>query len=222
MPRFFAWRRSGLLYLAFCLAGLAAGLWPDAIYPSRADVPAAPLPVLQALAVAQVAFFLLAGPLVLWSLRAASPRRYWPRAAATLATYLLVAVPFYVAGAYLADATPADAVRTAVYIVCLLPLCGAAGVWLSGGSGARAATLVFLLVAAIGLPAGCYIAREFLAAVAPAEWLRQLAPATFAWQTAASRGGSLLPSPAWAALVWPAAGAAGILLRALIPHRTGG
>ena len=220
MSGFFAWRRSSLVYLAFCLAGLAAGLWPEAIYPSRVDVRAAPLPVLKTLAVAQVAFFLLAGPLVLWSLHAASPKRYWPRAAATLAAYLLAAAPFYVVGAYLADATPVDAVRTCVYIVCLMPAVAAAGVWLSAGGAARAVVLVGMPAVAIGLPAAYYMALEFLPAVGRAEWIRLLAPATFAWRTAASRGGSLLPSPAWAVLVWPAAGAAGIFLRLLIPHRT--
>ena len=60
------WRPVGVIYLLVCLAGLGAGFWPDVIYPSPPDFHPAPLPVLQTLAVAQVGFFLLIYPIILF------------------------------------------------------------------------------------------------------------------------------------------------------------
>ena len=57
------WRTGGVWYLAVCVLGLAAGLWPDAVYP-REGVVAAPLPTLHTLAAAQVAYFLLIRPVL--------------------------------------------------------------------------------------------------------------------------------------------------------------
>jgi hypothetical protein len=72
--------------------------------------------------------------------------------------------------------------------------------------------LAMLVLAA--LPAVWYIWREFLGAM-PADWLWDLAPATFTWQTAASRTPALIPTPAWPPAVWLAAAAAVWTLAAL-------
>ncbi|MCD6304470.1 MAG: hypothetical protein J7M21_05860, partial [Planctomycetes bacterium] len=95
-----AWRPAGLLYLAACLAGLAVGLWPQSIWPSRAEVPAAPLPTLAALAVAQVLFILLAHPIVLLPRSEAGIRPgFWTGAVAESLAWLLVTLPLYAAAA---------------------------------------------------------------------------------------------------------------------------
>lgn len=211
-----SWRPGGVIYLVLCLAGLAAGLWPDAIYPSRLDVRPAPLPVLQTLALAQVAFVLLVLPL----LAAGEHERskgddYIARMCLASAVYLLVAAPFYVAAIVLADATGTDVARTVLCVASLMPLAWAAGAWLRGSAG-RSVTLLVLLLAALGLPAAYYIAIEFLQAVGSAEWLWRLAPATFAWDNAASQGASLLPRPLWAVCVWPVVAAGAGLLRVMV------
>ena len=209
-----AWRPGGVIYLVLCLAGLAAGLWPDAIYPSRLNVRPAPLPVLQTLALAQVAFVLLAGPLLAAGERSRGSA-YVARTCLASAVYLLVTASFYAAAVVLADATVTDVARTALCVASLMPLGWAAGAWLRGGAGRSGALLVLLLVA-LGLPAAYYIAIEFLQAVGSAEWLWRLAPATFAWDNAASQGASLLPRPLWAVCVWPVVAAGAGLLRVMV------
>jgi len=198
-----AWRPAGLLYLAACLAGLAAGLYPEAIYPSRRDVVPAPLPALQALATAQVLFILIVHPLIV--LRRADfgrIRRYGPETIVESVTWLIATVPLYVAAAYLADATATDVLRTVLYVACLWPVAWAAGAILRRCRAARAPLLLLLLIVAAG-PALFYVLREFMP-LYPSDWLWQAAPATAAWDAAASRAPNPFPQPLWSLLLWPA------------------
>ena len=55
-----------------------------------------------------------------------STRAFWAETTVESGVYLLLAVPFYAAGAYLADATATDAVRTGLFFASLLPLAWAA------------------------------------------------------------------------------------------------
>lgn len=219
------WRGGAAIYLAVLAGAMAIGLWPASIYPSRDAFPPAGLPVLQMLAVGQVGFVLLIYPLILLARR----RRegMWTHlpvwCAATMvvesAWMLAAAAPFYVAGAYLADATTVDAVRTAGYVALVFPVAWSAQGWLAGGPASRSCGLVAMLIAAIGLPAAYYISREFFG-VAPqggGDWLLRLGPGTFAWATARSRQGSWFPRPLWAALVWPTIATAAAVGRALLP-----
>ncbi len=202
-----AWRPAGVLYLAFCLAGLAVGLWPEAVFVSR-GIQAAPLPVLRILAVAQIAFALLVWPLVvLRRAQQGATMRYWAGAIVETGVFLLVAVPFYIAAAYFADAVAADVVRTAVYVACVWIFSLAAGAHLAGGRGGSIVMMLVLVSAALGLPAAHYIALEF-GTVSSVALLGRISPATFAWTVSASRGASWRPEPLWAAIIWPAAGAA--------------
>ena len=211
-----AWRPAGLGYLAVCLAALLVGLYPQAVYPSRSDVTAAPLPTLHALATAQALFILLVHPLVLLRrFERGFGRRYWAETVAESLTWLIATAPFYVAAAWLGDATPADVARTAVFLLCLWPVAWSAGALLRTRPAARPAVVLGLLVIA-ALPGAYYIAREFLRVYA-ADWLWDLAPATFAWQVATARAGSAVPRPLWALLAWPALAAGLASLSA--PHR---
>lgn len=204
-PLSFFWRAGGLGYLAMLLAGLAAGLWPAAIYPQRGDISAAPLPTLQTLAEAQLAFILIVQPLLVMWRADRSPAGVSSAALMWESVLLLgIAAPFYAGAAWLADATAADVARTAFYVLCCWPMGWAMAYHLRPG-GARSAAIVLLAMVAIGLPALYYLAREFLLPGGPAEkllWLWQIAPATFAWDVAASRTASWLPQPLWAGVVW--------------------
>ena len=215
-----AWRPAGVLYLCFLLAGLATGLWHDAIFPSGYSLQAAPLPVLQSLAVAQVAFVLLAYPMVLLGRSrrppGASARTFWAETIVESGVYLVLAVPFYAVGAYLADATATDAVRTGVYSAGLLPLAWAAGAHFADRRRGASAVVLLLAIAALGLPAACYIALEFFPS-GSGRWVRELAPATFAWRTAAARQGWLLPWPRWPWLIWPAVAIVAISANLMVP-----
>jgi hypothetical protein len=196
-----AWRPAGLVYLAVCLAALLVGLHPQAIYPSRTEVQAAPLPALQALATAQVLFLLLVHPLiVLRRSERDAIRRYWAETLVESLTWLAVTVPFYAAAAWLADATATDVIRTLVCLLLLWPLTWSAGSILRAGKAARPAVILLMLIVA-ALPAAYYITREFLG-VFPSDWLWDLAPATFIWQAAASRAGGVVPTPLWPLVLW--------------------
>ena len=211
------WQPAGVIYLAVLLVAMAAGLWHEAIYPPREALQPAPLPTLQTLAVGQVAFFLLIYPLILLRRISRQPIRHkWARRVIETAGLFAVTVPFYLAAAYLADAVASDVVRVAIYMACLVPLSCVAGSLLAR---ARVAPVVLLgmLIVAMGLPAACYLAREFFAA-RPGFWGWQLCPASFAWELARARGGQCLPSPAWAVLVWPGVAAGAALLGALLGH----
>jgi len=227
-----AWRAGGLLYLGACLLGLAAGLWPDAIHPPVTEPRAAPLPTLQCLAVAQAAFILLVHPLILQArlgcgAAGAQPGSrppadragdggYWLRCAVETGMFLLVTAPFYAAAAWVSDAGAKDVVRAVLYVVLLWPVAWTGGLYLARGAG-RSAAFVVLLLAALGLPAGWYIAEEFLPQWR-ADWLWQLGPLTGAWDVAASRRASWFPGPLWASMPWPAIALGGALLRLLLPH----
>jgi hypothetical protein len=241
------WQGAGLWYLGFCLAGVAAGLWPEAILPSKAGPRPLPLPTLQALAVAQAAFFLLVYPFAIFRRCQKRQEKFAVRSSkfegrndeeASLpfprTTYfelrtffcifgetvvlLMVSAPFYYASAYLADAVVVDALRAVLSVACLVPLSWSAAAWLCRGGVWRAAAGVLLLVAALGLPAATYIAAETL----KPEWadgLWRFSPATWLWQNCDSRLVSLLPRPLWPGVSYLAVAAVMFLLTLLIPRK---
>jgi len=200
------------------LVGLAAGLWPEAIFPPSGGPSPAPLPVLQSLAVAQVAFALLIYPLVLLcraEAPVASPAGYWRSVVLESLVFLLLALPFYIPAAFLADAVAGDAVRTAASVASVFPLAWAAGAHFAAHRRARSAVLLGLVLIALGMPAAYYVALEFFpsgAAATPGN----LSPLVFAWRTAAARLPGLLPRPLWAWLVWPAAAICLLLAMAML------
>ncbi|MHC4983961.1 MAG: hypothetical protein ACYTF6_12450 [Planctomycetota bacterium] len=205
------YRPAGALYLAFCLAALAAGLWPEAVLVSPA-----PLRPLHALAVAQLTFGLLVQPLVvLWRAQRGAVRRYWPAAIAEWCVYLFLAVPFYVAAAYIADAVAVDVVRVAIYVACVWTLPLTAGAHFAARRPGKGLVVLVLTLAALALPAAHYVALEF---VTPgcARFFARLSPATFAWTTSAARGACWYPRPLWAAFAWPAVAAVGLCLGMLV------
>ena len=171
------WRPVGVLYLAVLLAGLAAGLWPRTLWPELTHSTAAPLPTLQTLATAQLMFFLVIYPMVLirrfggeGAPDAQGPAAsYWRTVPAESALLMLLAVPLIIPAAFLANATVTDVIRHVICLAAFWPL-----VWLAGAHFARrrrGAWLVTggLLLIALGAPAACYIATEFLTPAA-ANW----------------------------------------------------
>lgn len=211
------WRGAGGGYLIVCLAGVAVGLWPHIAFGSQKPPAAAPLPTLRTLAVAQVGFILLVYPLVTLARAQRAPLGgYWPTVLAESALLLVVGVPFYLAAAFLADAAAADVVRTVLAVTCIWPVAWLAGAHLAHARAGRSVVMLAMVLVAIGLPAAFYIAWDILLAHRAATLLWHVAPATFVWQAAGSRVGSVLPRPLWSAALWPAAAAAaglGAMLR---------
>jgi hypothetical protein len=226
------WRPAGLIYVAFLLAGLLAGLWPDAIYPPRYGVSPAPLPTLRTILLAQIAFALVAQPLIYMRRgQCGQVANFWVEIIAETAAMFVVAAPFYYVAAYLADATLQDALRTAVYAGCLWFAAWAvsAHAWQPGRTQlGRTLAVVAGLVIFLGLPAVYYLGKEFLWPDAM-PWanatgpggdrlgrLYWLTPALQAWDVAASRTGHWLPQPLWAALAWPGAAICERLLKTIV------
>jgi len=200
------WRPGGLVYLAFCVAGLLAGVFANDIYPPRQGV-AAPVPALSALAAGQGLFILVGWPvLCLWRSQAGSTGRYAAEAVVEAVAWTIIPAPLYVAAAWLADATAGDAIRAAVGVAALWPLAIGAGALLRARPALRPGVIVGLLVL-LACPAVWYIWREFLGAM-PAGWLWDLGPATYLWQAGGARQPGLLAAPAWPMAVWIALGAA--------------
>lgn len=211
------WRPLGVLYLAVLLLALAAGLWPEAIYPPRYGQQPVLLPALQTVAIAQAGFALLVYPLAVLRRAAREPqtpaRRPLRSAAAEVALFFLVAAPFYFVGAFLADAVWPDVVRAVLYLACVWAFALAAGLLLRTRPVARTPVVLALVLIALALPAACYLVMEFLAPMDPGvyqfmapparlAWLWHLGPFTNAWLAAASRGPSPLPTPLWPCLLW--------------------
>ena len=209
------WRSLGALYLAFLLAGLAGGLWHEAIYPPRFGLRPVTLPTLQTLALAQSAFAMLAWPLaVLWRAQRQhhASRPYWGPALTEAAVFFLVAAPFYFVAAFFADAVFTDVLRLAIYQLCLWSFVLASGALVQNRPASRPLVLFLLVFLALGTPMLCYVAIEFIAPADPGltdfmsppprlAWLWHLSPALNSWRQAASRGGTSLPSPLWPCLV---------------------
>lgn len=211
------WRPAGGVYLACCLAGLAAGLYPDAIHPPSHTVRPAPLPTLSALAAAQAAYVLLGWPVVI----ARRIRRGRPSSLAALTSelvgLLVAGVPFYIIAAWFSNALAADAVRVAAVLLAASPL-----VWLGGRLLARDAArpwaMLALIALAVGLPLLHYILIDFAPALS-ADWAWDLSPASLAWSAGLPRQQAVLPAPAWAPLLWFATGLAGLATTHLLACR---
>jgi len=209
------WRRPGLLYLLMLLAGLAAGLWPEAIYRPHVADSSPVLPALPCLAVAQVAYLLGAHPLVLWS-RRQSERFSWRFTVCESALLAVLAGPLLLMAAYVSDVGWADVLRTELALVLLMPLAWAAGAGAASPAARSLVSLAMLLVTA-GLAATWYVVSEFVPS-ADAGVLWQLGAFTYAWDNAAHRG-AWYPQPAWPVLAYLAAGVAWLAVIAMRPRR---
>ncbi len=213
-----AWRAGGLVYLGVCVLALLTGMFPNAIYPPR-GVNAAPLPALQALTLGQAMFILVGWPVLsIWRTQHRTIRKYAAESIIESVAWLVVTAPLYLAAAWLADATAIDVARSVLVLLTLWPLAWAAGALMRAAPSLRPAVLIAMLVLA-AMPAVWYIWREFLGMM-PAGWLWDLGPATYIWQTAASRTPDILPSPAWPPAAWLAVAAALWTLGALIGQKS--
>ncbi len=205
------WRPAGLAWAVANLAALAVGMFPQWIVSPWQLNAAAPLPTLRTLAVGQVAFLLLAGPLLL-----AKRPTTWGDRLGEMAIWLLVALPFLAAAAYVADATIQDAVRvTCLTLSVFVAVWGLASLARRGGGGMSLAVLAGVLVV-LGGPGANYLAREFGSGVPPG-WLWHLFPVTQAYSTAAAREAFWLPRPLWAWLLPAGVGIALLLLGVILP-----
>jgi hypothetical protein len=200
------WLPAGLAWGTVNLAALAVGLFPQIIIaPDVAGAMVVP-PALRTLAVGQVAFLLLAYPLIL-SRRMAKPSLAPTRVAVVMEAvlWMLAAAPFLATAGYFCDATVQDVVRTAVFtasaFVAGWGLAALAGMW----AGAAGMAVLIGVMAVLGGAGANYMAMEFWPA-SPLEWLWRACPVTFAWSLAGARQQSWIPLPIWAWLIWPGAG----------------
>lgn len=220
------WSGSALWYLGICLAGLAAGMWPDSLAHSKNANWPLPLPTLKTLALAQGLFFLVIYPLILlrrgerdaalWGPTPAAESRAgggcpWRAAALECAILMVAAAPFYFIAGYLADARAGDVFRSALSVAALVPVGLVGGQWLLRGGAFGTAGLIVLLTAAVGLPIVFYVALEF-GREGWADWLWAFTPATIVWQNGESRAAGWWQGPTWSLWVWPVlAGAMGMV-----------
>ncbi len=215
------WRGAGLWYLGFCLAGLAAGLWSEAMLYPKAGRSPLPLPTLPALAAAQALFFLLVWPLAMLR-RCETAGRAAERGGGCpiteTAVLLVVSTPLYYVAAYFGDAVASDVLRVAMCVICVAVFSWSAGTWMCRGGLWRAAAGGLTVAMALGLPVMTYVANDMLLP----QWadrLWQFTPATYLWQNGSPRAGEVLPNPLWPAIVCLAAAAGMFLLSLAVPRR---
>jgi len=194
------------------LIALAVGLWPQSVSPSGSPSgdpyrPAA-VPVVQTLAVGQVAFWLLAYPVIVLFRASRQAWRWWPDAAVETIFWTLLGAVFFVPAVWLSDSVPGDAVRAAVYIATLWPLAWVGGAWLSSGRTGRSCVVFIFVFAALGLPGLWYTFAEFFPSLGCSEMLWRLCPGMQAWSVSSARGSAGGLAPLWAFIVWPAASTA--------------
>lgn len=196
------WRGAGVWYLAFCLASLAIGLWPEAVLPAKAGSRPLPLPTLQTLAAGQAMFFLLVYPLILF-------RRHQKQigtdpvylAAGEVVVLLVVSTPFYYVAAHMADAVWMDVAREIVCVLCVAAVGAAGAAWMCRGGAWRACGAMLLLVLGLMMPAMTFATAEAISEVA-ADSLWLVSPTTYMWQNSQERLGTLLPRPLWPAVAY--------------------
>jgi hypothetical protein len=201
--------------LAILLGALAAGLWPGAIHPS--SLRPAPLPLLHAVAAGLVVCMLTVTPLSAAgrACRAAPIRK----PLAELTVVVVFSTPAGVVGLWLGDLPGLALGRVGLYLLTLLPLSSAGAGWMARRRGGGW-VLTALLGVVLALPGAWYVGADFFLGT-DATWLWHLAPMTRIWQLAGDRGSQLLAGPAWAWLVWPAVGLAGLAGLGLVPGRNG-
>ncbi len=210
------WQPVGAVYLLMCLAGLAVGLWPGAVWPTSPDSQPAPLPTLQCLAVSQVIFFLLARPAVsLWRNREIGFVAFLVE----LVGLALMTVPLLVLCSWFADATLKDCGRTVMIVAAFSPLGWVAGRLLRVQS-IRGPVLLGLVTITLGLPAVVYIFREFCSQLSVG-WLWRISPVAMAWDGASPRQPVLLAETYWYCrlLFWPIVAAAIFLTQAIVSNK---
>ena len=193
------WKPSGAIYLGFCLIGLLAGLWSDAIYVNPNAFTTPVLPVYHTLTVAQILFFLLVFPLIILKRHQTNPTSI-PAAVIEILGFFAVSIPFYFVAAKFSDTTLTDSVRSALTVAAFCPLGLAAGRLMTYNSPRPWVLLglVGVTVAPVGLD---YIFREFLHEV-PAEWIWETAPVGFTWANTTQQISALLPRPLWIWCFW--------------------
>lgn len=177
---------------------MAGGLWPRAIHVPRDVIESAPLPTLKALAAGHAAFLVLVYPFFLWARRDRGRGLGWRQLLPETLGLALMPAPLYLLGAWLADAVAQDVARVALTLAILWPLSLALGQLV--GHRWRTAALAVMLGLGVALGACWYVAMEFYAS--PAAQITRLSPTLYAWQSAASRAGHWLPTPAWPLLCW--------------------
>jgi hypothetical protein len=182
-----------VLYLSIVSAGLATGLYADALFVGETQGPA-PLPTLPFVAIAQAIFFLLVWPVAL------STRKEDTPPIRELLLLFVLAIPFLIIATFLSNATASDLLRSQVAVLTLVPLSLVAGQLLRRPPW-RSALLLGLLAITLLLPALCYCVLDFLDAPL-AVTLYRAAPVTFVY-TAATSNGAWSDNPLWAWTHWP-------------------
>jgi hypothetical protein len=212
------WRPAGVIYLCFCLAGLAAGLWHDRIVPHFGHAGDTTLPTLQTLAVAQVFFFLLVYPIILLKRRQEEENNCGLKVTTSalrtshfellleLLGMFIVTMPLYIIVVWLGDAAGKDVLRAILTVAAVCPLGVLAGRLLARPAW-RGGVMLGLLVIVLGLPGAWYICADFL--YVSCDRLLDLSPVMLAWTSAGAQQTNWLPQPTWAWLTWPILAAIG-------------
>ncbi len=217
---------NGVVYLLFVTIGLAAGLWPEAIWPGHAESADPTLPLLQTVVIAQILFALVAYPTIIIRRQLCDSANTAAATIPVIATareaviMLLVALPAYVAGWWFSDAVLTSALQSVLHVAavfaCVVLACGADA--RGGRGGAVVLAMLVMLVIAIGLPAGWYISAEFFDRPHVSDVLWNISPLLRGWTIAAGgaevSSGQNTPWFAWSA-IWVPVGAGIRLVRSV-------
>jgi hypothetical protein len=194
-------------YLAVLVTALACGLWPGSIHPGRRAPDAARLPVFSTVTAGQVIYFLLIWPVVAAFRIRLKRWEYWRDSLLEMAILLVLSVPWWVCGAWIASVGPQTAVWGAAHVTAAGLVGLALGAWAKRGKAGGLAVLAGALLS-IGWVCFWYIAADLLL-MESRDTIWSLSPVLRTYSLSRPQLASTGPGAFWPISIW--LGAAGIL-----------
>jgi len=217
---FCLWRPAGVVFLVVSAAAVAAGAFPELLFPRHVAQRMTAPPALPGLMAAQAVFVMIFCTLLLRPRAGRGLGLYLLETVGEYILWLAVSVPLYVVAAWLSDATVREVIRGVLYLSAVAAGAWGLGLWfVSGRPAMMTAAVLVAVLAAAGLPVVYYLLAELAASPPGAAWLRWAGPATCAFGLTAARGGRWYPSPLWSWALWLAVGVLAGFARLVVSPR---